>query len=227
MVALLSLVFFSSLPAKGAVVAVTAHEGHFNVNVGDQFEYVYVSLKDSEGDPITDGSFSYPDANESQISEGDHFYIDIDEINMTTGMSGDTPSVYGNFTFADGSTTGKVFLMGYFKAMNSSEYNWTYWQTYYEDKNYTVTVTADYFEYATANASDPNLMRFRWDYNTGAMLEWELHGFWINMMGFGTLSEIFIQAYESVPEPPHPVDWQENPARRFPCPQSHSSRREC
>ncbi len=177
-----------------SITRVAAHEGHFNVDVGDQYEFVWTSLKDADGFDITDGSYSYPDAPNSSISQGDHFYIEIDTINITS----DSPTAFGHFTFADGSTTDEVALMGYFKAMNSSTYNWTYWKTYYEGNGYNVTWTSEYFQYEYENDSSPNYMRFRWENSTGAMLEWELHGFWIGMMGFGTLSEIEITRYESV-----------------------------
>ncbi|MFX0086309.1 MAG: hypothetical protein ACFFAU_11555, partial [Candidatus Hodarchaeota archaeon] len=126
LVLILGLIFvsFTTLPVNANVNAL-AHEGHFNVNVGDQYEFVWTSLKDSEGDPITDGSYGYPDAQNSNISEGDHFYLTVDKINMTDS----SPSIYGNFTFANGNTLDQVALMGYFKTMNSTEYNWTYWET--------------------------------------------------------------------------------------------------
>ena len=190
-----SLLLMLCLPMiwSNSVMAAPAHDGDFNVEVGDQYEFVWSSLKDSEGNAITDASWSYPDANDSQISEGDNFYLDVAVINSS--VMG--PTVYGNFTFADGSTTGTVALMGYFKAMNSTSYNWTYWYDYYTDKNYTVTNTTEYFEYNTGNETHPG-MRFRWDAVDGAMLEWELYQPWIQMMGFGTLSHILIERYESV-----------------------------
>ena len=110
---LISLAFigFLSLPANARVNALT-HEGHFNVTVGDQYEYVWTSLKDADGNPITDGSYIYPEANDSTISEGDHFYLTVDKINMSAGMSGVSPSIYGNFTFAYGATLDQVALRG-------------------------------------------------------------------------------------------------------------------
>ncbi|PWI48126.1 hypothetical protein CEE45_08150 [Candidatus Heimdallarchaeota archaeon B3_Heim] len=185
---------------SNTALAAVAHEGHFNVEVGDQFEYVWASLKDSEENPVTDASYSYPDAPGSNISEGDHFYIDITEINMTvinTTTQETSPYTYGIFSFADGSSTPNVTLRGYFKAMNSSEYNWTYWQSDYESKGYTVDyVEGDYFQYNTTMMG--GILRFKWDATDGAMLEWEMTGMWIQMMGFGTLSEILIERYESV-----------------------------
>ncbi|MHA1973905.1 MAG: hypothetical protein ACTSW1_12985 [Candidatus Hodarchaeales archaeon] len=188
----LTVMLVSMFPL-GSMNATLNHEGHFAVNEGDRFEFVWTSLKDSDGNNITDGSYSYPDAPSSKISQGDHFYIDIDTIN--TSMMG--PSIYGNFTFADGSETGTVALMGYVKAMNSTSYNWTYWHDYYTGKNYTVTNNTEYFQYESGTSGDANYMRFRWDISDGVMLEWEMKGMWIQMMGFGTLSELLITRYES------------------------------